>query len=1377
MHSSLFKSLLFAATLILSISEVFSSNVDVTGSTGADGTYSTLKDAFDAINSNTNQAGNNIVITISGSTTETASASLTGQASNTWTSLKIYPTTTGLSISGNLAAPLIDLNGADNVTIDGRLNKTGSSVDLTITNTSNSSSPGVGTSAIRLKNTANTDSIKYCYIKGSSMDASYGGVIILNSGFNTIISNNNITCSSDANRPLNVIYSAGLNISTTISNNNIYNFFNRSNTSFGINLLTGTSASSITGNSFYETASFAPTTPTGYPTVVQANYTVINIYSVAAGFSVTGNYIGGSAAQCSGTWTKTAGWSNIFTGILLSVGTGSPTVVQDNTLKGFAFSNASAAGWAGISVLSGDVTVGSSGHPNTIGATTGTSSITLTNTTSLGGVGGINIAGSGYVTCDYNTIGSITVANTDPVRSTSFIGILRDNVNASGSISNNTIGSTSTANSIYASSLSTGATQPVIAIWNDSIASTGLTINNNTIANMTNATTNSTTSTMGVVNGIYNTDPAVLTISNNSIHDLTIANANTTTNASVSGIVVVLSTLSTVTNNSIYNLSNTYPTYAGYVSGIYFAGGSGANVCSNNSIYGLSATGTGAAKIVALNYNAGTGSNVTNANFIHSLTVPNSSTASIYGIRVETGAATYSNNIINLGGTSDITQYGFYDTGLASQNSNLYFNTINVGGTVASGSNKTYCLYSAAATNTRNFRNNIFSNTRSTTGGTSLHYAVSLTANTNLTSNYNDYFVSGTGAVLGSMGGTDKSTLALWKTATAQDLLSYNTNPLLVSAGSTTATDYKSLCGLTGITGVGVTTDYNSVSRSGTVPSMGAWERDINLWTGATSSVYSTAGNWSKGAAPLSTENLVFAESPSNDCVLDGDKTVANVINQSTKKITIPTTRTLTVTNSITTDGNAGRIYIQASPTGAVANGSLIYHNTVDNPVYATVEMFDKATIVNPSGSTTNAANYHWQYFGIPVRSMTPFGTLNGSYVRRWNHPTSAWSLLKNDSVMASFKGYEIAQIATKTITFAGALENGDYSATLDGKDGETIAGQYIFGNPYTAAISIDNLSFGAQTENSVYLFNTGSTAEWTSNINNTGPSTNPGQYIVCPKGNAGAGGIPSQIPSMGGFLIKDTNTEGTHSFGITYNNVIQANTTTQRAKKVDTSVCTIVDVKGTRYGDRMWIFTNPACTRNFDNGWDGRKILGLAFTPQLYAMEADGNYQVNSVDNINNTDLAFQAGEDTTYTLTFTHQNAESTYSTLYLVDLLENKTTDIGTTGTEYSFTAAPSATPTKRFKIVTATGAITGNEKNTENVLRVFGVENNVIIHNLSSSDGNLRLYDLKGTLLQQKVIAPFGITTLTTNLPEGYYVAKAKTNDMEVTEKVILNKSAK
>ena len=67
--------------------------VIVAGSTGANGIYTTLKAAFDAINANTNQTGNNITVTIVGDTDEgTLTASLNNPSGGNWNSLIISPT-------------------------------------------------------------------------------------------------------------------------------------------------------------------------------------------------------------------------------------------------------------------------------------------------------------------------------------------------------------------------------------------------------------------------------------------------------------------------------------------------------------------------------------------------------------------------------------------------------------------------------------------------------------------------------------------------------------------------------------------------------------------------------------------------------------------------------------------------------------------------------------------------------------------------------------------------------------------------------------------------------------------------------------------------------------------------------------------------------------------------------------------------------------------------------------------------------------------------------------------------------------------------------------------------------------------------------------
>ena len=124
--------------------------------------YATVKGAFDAINAGTRTGS--IKLKLTGSTCEIATATLyqsgyTGAGGTSdYSSVSLFPTVSGLSIAGSLAAPLIDLNGADNVTIDGRVNATGAAKDLIITNSGTSST--AGTSPIRLIKDASPKTVK-----------------------------------------------------------------------------------------------------------------------------------------------------------------------------------------------------------------------------------------------------------------------------------------------------------------------------------------------------------------------------------------------------------------------------------------------------------------------------------------------------------------------------------------------------------------------------------------------------------------------------------------------------------------------------------------------------------------------------------------------------------------------------------------------------------------------------------------------------------------------------------------------------------------------------------------------------------------------------------------------------------------------------------------------------------------------------------------------------------------------------------------------------------------------------------------------------------------------------------------------------------------
>ena len=88
-----------------------------------------------------------------------------------YTSVKIYPTGAGgYIIDSDIDGPMISLSGADNVTIDGRVDATGSVKALTLVNISATTSA----STIMLINDATYNNIKYCTIKGAEINPTGG---------------------------------------------------------------------------------------------------------------------------------------------------------------------------------------------------------------------------------------------------------------------------------------------------------------------------------------------------------------------------------------------------------------------------------------------------------------------------------------------------------------------------------------------------------------------------------------------------------------------------------------------------------------------------------------------------------------------------------------------------------------------------------------------------------------------------------------------------------------------------------------------------------------------------------------------------------------------------------------------------------------------------------------------------------------------------------------------------------------------------------------------------------------------------------------------------------------------------------------------------
>ncbi|MDO7850023.1 hypothetical protein [Hymenobacter convexus] len=292
--------------------------------------------------------------------------------------------------AGSMGPAGIVLNGADRVTIDGRVGQAGTAKYLRLRNTS------AGGPVFTVQQDATGNTLRDCYVEGGTTSTSNGVVFIGNSNTTAVggvaagVSGNDNTsilncdifkAAAAANRPAQAIYSATPSVAAaspsgvTITGNNLYDWATN-----GI-VTTGAGSNwTINGNSFYQTT-----------TATATAQTALNLGAVSSsattGWVVSGNYIGGSAAQAGGAaWTNSAVVA--FRGIYLNgLGTANApsTTVSGNFVRNISLTAAGASTFSGIEVKSDNTSYLLSGN------TVSDISSATTQGGSLGGTGLIGI--------------------------------------------------------------------------------------------------------------------------------------------------------------------------------------------------------------------------------------------------------------------------------------------------------------------------------------------------------------------------------------------------------------------------------------------------------------------------------------------------------------------------------------------------------------------------------------------------------------------------------------------------------------------------------------------------------------------------------------------------------------------------------------------------------------------------------------------------------------------------------------------------------------------------------------------------------------------------------------------------------------------------
>lgn len=786
--------ILTALTLVVFLCPGWS-QVTVTATGGVPtATYTTLKGSFDAVNNGLHSGIINIII--NSSTTETATCSLNAVGGLTnYSRITIRPGA-ACTVTGNIAGPLIHLNGADSVTIDGRINGAGNTRSLTLQNTYNGN---MGFAYVVLvSGGANKNKLQYLICEGLGQSTADNGTIYCTGNQFNKIADCEVKAYGTGWQSVGIYCNADTD--DTISNNLVRDFMSQSSNSIGVGIYAKSCMNAqIVGNSIYQTKPVNSAIP----------YALNFILAFGGGnHKIFGNYIGGTAPQCGGDYSvfDGSGVNNYsVTGISINL-VYSGGSIDSNIIARIKVINTLSlySTFSGLIVASSPFIIGNYAG-NLIGSTVDTGSIVVNNGTFRGIVSSGSISYS--TTWIFNNkIGGVTARGGDAIAISAMDSAVINNNIIGGAVSNSIrywqsrmnpsgirISNGQNQSKVYcigntirnvSAHFSTSTPSSFDGILNSSLTNDNgkRWIKNNTITNITCSSDSGDVK----VYGIHSLAGGTNILVNNQIRANIISNIQATTvtpNSVVYGIYNEsgYSSFLTIDSNSITNLSsdaaNTNSNLNVSVQGIGMISSSNGPVnIAANKIGGLSNSSTAAAYVAGINcyYNNTTPINLA-ANRIYDLSNPNTTNGSVAGIMVgspDNGYFLVKNNMIHLS-PADGSVFGIHNY-LGNGGVSAYYNSVLISGT-SSGVNTSAAYVRVPFSNANtHLQNNIFENVRS--GGTGNHYTVS-NANVNPDtgwqySNFNNLY-SANPATAVRWGSTDYN-FGAYQAATLRDTCSVN---------------------------------------------------------------------------------------------------------------------------------------------------------------------------------------------------------------------------------------------------------------------------------------------------------------------------------------------------------------------------------------------------------------------------------------------------------------------------------------------------------------------------------------------------------------------------------------------------------------------------
>ncbi len=453
-------------------------------------------------------------------------------------------------------------------------------------------------------------------------------------------------------------------------------------------------------------------------------------------------------------------------------------------------------------------------------------------------------------------------------------------------------------------------------------------------------------------------------------------------------------------------------------------------------------------------------------------------------------------------------------------------------------------------------------------------------------------------------------------------------------------------------------------------------------YVGGSGSNWNTTANWSPACIPTIDHDVVIEVPVDVNITNARAKSVLIYNNGSTKtgQLILDAGKELVVAGTVckTTDGSSytatGENDIVFNSTSALGLGALVM-GSHDGTNKATVNFTTRSAGIKDDNTSIA------QYVGTPFNDET---NILYNWYNSWVYGITydgsnniSWERVNEGQGMTSFKGYCVfsADGANHVYWEQGTL-NASTTQTISDLNWQSGAGtanlnnENLLANSWMAPIYIKAMQSSdfVNADATVYIFNSTSASAYESG----GFAGNYSSYTV--------NTAEAVIPAMQSFSVFTTGSGA--SVKLDYDKIVYqpalAGTATpapnkiqRRERKTDNEANKLRMYVRTEsgLGDILYMWEREDFSVAFENGWDGRKMYGESYAPQLYAITPGGAMAVNCVPTYEGVLIGFRAGTDEqTYTFSFEY---DADAEPLYLYDKYADAYTRV-LSGNTYLFVA---------------------------------------------------------------------------------------------------------